>query len=25
VQRYRVEIALTRVDGRWLLSGITGR
>jgi Mce-associated membrane protein len=25
VQRYRVEIALKRVDGRWLLSGITGR
>lgn len=25
VQRYRVEISLTRVDGRWLLSGITGR
>jgi Mce-associated membrane protein len=25
VQRYRVEIALRRVDGRWLLSGITGR
>jgi Mce-associated membrane protein len=25
VQRYRVEIALTRVHGRWLLSGITGR
>jgi Mce-associated membrane protein len=25
VQRYRVEIALERVDGRWLLSGITGR
>jgi Mce-associated membrane protein len=25
VQRYRVEIALQRVDGRWLLSGITGR
>jgi Mce-associated membrane protein len=25
VQRYRVEITLTRVDGRWLLSGITGR
>ena len=25
VQRYRVEIDLTRVDGRWLLSGITGR
>jgi Mce-associated membrane protein len=25
VQRYRVEISLQRVDGRWLLSGITGR
>ena len=25
VQRYRVEIDLTREDGRWLLSGITGR
>jgi Mce-associated membrane protein len=25
VQRYRVEIALERVRGRWLLSGITGR
>jgi Mce-associated membrane protein len=25
VQRYRVEISLERVDGRWLLSGITGR
>ncbi|MBB3678056.1 Mce-associated membrane protein [Modestobacter versicolor] len=25
VQRFRVEIALERVDGRWLLSGITGR
>jgi Mce-associated membrane protein len=25
VQRYRVEIQLDRVDGRWLLSGITGR
>jgi Mce-associated membrane protein len=25
VQRYRVEISLTRVDGRWRLSGITGR
>jgi len=25
VQRYRVEISLKRVDGRWLLSGITGR
>jgi Mce-associated membrane protein len=25
VQRYRVEIQLQRVDGRWLLSGITGR
>jgi Mce-associated membrane protein len=25
VQRYRVEIQLERVDGRWLLSGITGR
>ena len=25
VQRYRVEIDLTHSDGRWLLSGITGR
>jgi Mce-associated membrane protein len=25
VQRYRVEIALERIRGRWLLSGITGR
>jgi Mce-associated membrane protein len=25
VQRYRIEVDLTRVDGRWLLSGITGR
>ncbi|MCW2577649.1 MAG: hypothetical protein JWR66_3679 [Modestobacter sp.] len=25
VQRYRVEIQLERVHGRWLLSGITGR
>ena len=25
VQRYRVEVDLQRVDGRWLLSGITGR
>jgi Mce-associated membrane protein len=25
VQRFRVEITLKRVDGRWLLSGITGR
>ncbi|HEV7725324.1 MAG TPA: hypothetical protein VGO74_00205 [Modestobacter sp.] len=25
VQRYRIEVDLTRVGGRWLLSGITGR
>ena len=25
VQRYRIEVDLQRVDGRWLLSGITGR
>ena len=25
VQRYRVEITLERIRGRWLLSGITGR
>jgi Mce-associated membrane protein len=25
VQRYRIQVDLTRVGGRWLLSGITGR